>query len=423
MAKPIFACGILIFAALASVARFDARAHPGWFLGLMGMAALAYLVTIWHVAHRPRGSARELAVCALLAVAWRVALFGAAPLVSDDAYRYVWDGRVQRFGLSPYETVPDDPALAHLHTDVTRRIDPTSAALPTIYPPAAELFFRSVTTLHESVTSMVVIIIICDLLTAVVMWRWLVTAGRNPWWVLAYLWHPLVSLEGAGGGHVDFLGTFFVLSTAYALSRGRSLLASLALAVAFAVKFLPVVLVPLLWRRVRLRDALLGAVVVVLLYLPFREGMFISPVGSLWAYVEHWRFNGPLFAWLESLFGAPALLVIAVSSGLIVSTVARARLGPEAPAAWAWPMAVTLLLLPAVYPWYLIWLTPFLTSRGMWPLLVWTLTSLLTYVVWVPQLSGFGWILPPWVEPVEYGLVAATGGWVWWTRSTWSRSF
>ena len=86
-------------------------------------------------------------------------------------------------------------------------------------------------------------------------------------------------------------------------------------------------------------------------------------------------------------------------------------------------MAVTLLLLPAVYPWYLIWLTPFLTSRGMWPLLVWTLTSLLTYVVWVPQLSGFGWILPPWVEPVEYGLVAATGGWVWWTRSTWSRSF
>ena len=329
MAKPIFACGILIFAALASVARFDARAHPGWFLGLMGMAALAYLVTIWHVAHRPRGSARELAVCALLAVAWRVALFGAAPLVSDDAYRYVWDGRVQRFGLSPYETVPDDPALAHLHTDVTRRIDPTSAALPTIYPPAAELFFRSVTTLHESVTSMVVIIIICDLLTAVVMWRWLVTAGRNPWWVLAYLWHPLVSLEGAGGGHVDFLGTFFVLSTAYALSRGRSLLASLALAVAFAVKFLPVVLVPLLWRRVRLRDALLGAVVVVLLYLPFREGMFISPVGSLWAYVEHWRFNGPLFAWLESLFGAPALLVIAVSSGLIVSTVAKRRLlGP-----------------------------------------------------------------------------------------------
>ena len=92
----------------------------------------------------------------LQSAATAVALFGAAPLVSDDAYRYVWDGRVQRFGLSPYETVPNDPALAYLHTDLTRRIDPTSAALPTIYPPAAELFFRSVTTLHESVTSMVV---------------------------------------------------------------------------------------------------------------------------------------------------------------------------------------------------------------------------------------------------------------------------
>ena len=76
-------------------------------------------------------------------------------------------------------------------------------------------------------------------------------------------------------------------------------------------------------------------------------------------------------------------------------------------------MATTLFLLPAVYPWYLIWLTPFLTSRAAWPLAVWTLASLGTYAVWASESSGRGWILPVWVQPVEFGLVAAAGLAVW----------
>ena len=405
VAWPIFACGVVQLCVLVSVAQFDARADTARFLGLMSAAAAAYVGTLYFVARRPEGSSRQLAVCVVMAVAWRVALIAGAPLVSDDVYRYIWDGRVQQLGHNPYASAPDDPALAALHTELTLEIDPTSAALPTIYPPAAELFFRAVTTVDESVAAIVVAVVLCDLMTAFLLWRWLVSMGRNPWWVLAYAWHPLVSLEGAGGGHIDLVGTLFVVGAAYALATRRALVASLALGVAFSVKFLPVVLAPLLWRRVRRRDALAAVGVVLLLYLPFTDGTLSLPVGSLGVYAQQWRFNGPLFPWLELLFGTAFSFILAAGCGLGVAALARARLPADAPEAWAWPMATTLLLMPVVYPWYLVWLTPFLTSRGAWPLVTWTLGVLLTYVVWASQLSGAGWVLPAWVIPVEYGLL------------------
>ena len=95
--------------------------------------------------------------------------------------------------------MPDDPALAGLHTAATRRIDPTSAVLPSIYPPLAQRFFLAATAVDDSVAAMVVAVVLCDLLTLLVVWRWLLATGRSPWWTLAYAWHPLVILESAAG--------------------------------------------------------------------------------------------------------------------------------------------------------------------------------------------------------------------------------
>ncbi len=408
----VFGCGGVLMASLLAASRIDARGESAIFVTLMALGSLAYVCALIGVS-RGIESRRLLLASLLLAVAWRVAIVPAAPLVSDDVYRYVWDGRVQRFGFNPYRSAPDDPALEHLHVGVTRRIDPTSAALPTIYPPAAELFFRSVTALHESVTAIVIAVVACDLLTMLVLWRWLATTGRSPWWVIAYAWHPLVAIEGAGGGHVDVVGTLLVVLTGFALSRRRGLLATSALAAAFAVKFLPVVLAPLLWRRVSLRDALVGVVLIGLAYLPFLDTSLTLPVGSLGAYTESWRFNGPVFALLEPWLGVVPVLVLATAAGVAVASMARRTMTVDDPAAWAWPLAASLLIMPAVYPWYLLWLTPFLTTRATWPLVGWTLASMLTYVVWSSELAGTGWVLPGWVVPVEYGLLAVVGLWVW----------
>src|SRR5262249_54897397 len=163
----------------------------------------------------------------------------------------------------------------------------------TPYPAGAELFFRAVMTVHESARTMKVAIVLCDAASVAVLLLWLINSGRNPWWVLAYAWNPLVSLEGAGNGHVDLLGALCLVLTAYSLSRGKRTLAALALAVGIAVKFLPAVLLPLFWRRIGIRDAALALALLAGLYLPFLNSRGLS-VGSLGAYLAWWRVNGPL---------------------------------------------------------------------------------------------------------------------------------
>src|SRR5262249_9208336 len=141
-------------------------------------------------------------------------------------------------------------------------------------------------------------IAICDAATACVLLLWLADSGRNPWWVLAYAWNPLVSLEGAGNGHVDVLGALCLVLAAFSLVRGGCTIAALALACGIAVKFLPVVLLPLFWRRMGIREAALALALIVILYLPFLSSGGL-PVGSLGAYLAQWRINGPLYGVLQ----------------------------------------------------------------------------------------------------------------------------
>src|SRR5205823_8115390 len=88
--------------------------------------------------------------------------------------------------------------------------------------------------------------------------RLLAASGRSAWWSLAYAWNPLVAIEGAGNGHVDLLGTLSIVAAAWALARRWRTAAALAFALAVGIKFVPIVLAPLLWRRLRVRDVLAG---------------------------------------------------------------------------------------------------------------------------------------------------------------------
>jgi hypothetical protein len=72
-------------------------------------------------------------------------------------------------------------------------------------------------------------------------------------------------------------------------------------------------------------------------------------------------------------------------------------------------MAATLLCAPVVYPWYLLWLLPFLRSLSTLPIIIWTVSIIPTYYVWHLRTMGRPWILPTWVMPLEYGAIAVAG--------------
>ena len=139
---------------------------------------------------------------------------------------------------------------------------------------------------------------VCDFAIVLVLLDILRRNRQGAHLALAYAWNPLLAVEVAGSGHIDIVGALLVLVSAAALGRRWRATAAVALGLAVAVKFLPVVLVPLYWKRVRIRDAALAAIVVGLLYVPFLDHGR-PPTGSLGTYVHSFRFNGPVFAILD----------------------------------------------------------------------------------------------------------------------------
>jgi hypothetical protein len=121
--------------------------------------------------------------------------------------------------------------------------------------------------------------------------------------------------------------------------------------------------------------------------------------------VQRFRFNGPIFAAAASIASPAIATGLAIAAGLAAAAWARRRLPITSPAAWAWPMAVALLCSPLVYPWYLVWLAPFLVATATLPLTLWTLSIQSTYVVWQRALEGGPWAVPAWVLLFEYGML------------------
>jgi hypothetical protein len=162
---------------------------------------------------------------------------------------------------------------------------------------------------------------------------------------------------------------------------------------------------PLYWKRVRVRDAALAAAVVGLLYVPFLDHGRV-PIGSLGTYVQNWRFNGPVFALLDHVASPQLLAGLAVLIGLATATWLRSAAPEWSPDIFAWPMAASLLFAPAVFPWYLLWLLPFLTSPSTLLIIVWTVSIFPTYVMWHLRTLGRPWgPLPVWIMLLEYGCV------------------
>ncbi|MCU1296909.1 MAG: hypothetical protein JWO91_1187 [Acidobacteriaceae bacterium] len=457
----VYALGATLCVALTICSRnFGDRGGP-YFMASLTLAGIVYLLAIREffatIKFERRFSRRVVVIGLVLAAVWHVEFLRLPAGADDDVHRYVWDGRLQRLGYNPYIVVPSDPAVKGLHTPETRNLN--NPDLPSPYPPGAQLFFRAVTAIHESTFALKLAFVICDLAIVLVLLDILRCTRQRAHLVLAFAWNPLLAIEVAGSGHIDIVGSLLLVVSAAALLRRWRAIAALGLGLAIAVKFLPVVLLPLYWKRVRIRDAAMAVAVVGLLYVPFL-GHGGIPMGSLGTYVQNFRFNGPVFAALGHLAPPQLLAGLAVLVGLVTATWLR-RAAPEwspdqgalttedtefhrrdatvvplcnpvssvvqapafastaknsklrhhlSPDQFAWPIAASLLCAPVVFPWYLLWLLPFLTSASTLLIIIWTVSIIPTYVMWHLRTVGRPWgSLPGWVMLLEYGCVATAG--------------
>ena len=412
----LYALGAILFVALAICSRnFSDRGGPAFIIPL-AVAGVGYLLAIRELLSAQEFPKRVIVFGLMLAGAWQSFFLVKSPGTDDDIHRYVWDGRVERRGYNPYLLVPSDPALAGLHTPETRTLN--NPDVPSPYPAGAQLFFRAVTAIHESMFALKIAFVICAVAIVLVLLDLLPRTGQGEHLVLAFAWHPLLATEVAGSGHIDIVGVLLLLASAAALARRWRACAAVAFGLAVAVKLLPVILLPLYWKRVRVRDGALAAVVVGILYLPFLSHGRIS-FGSLGTYIQSFRFNGPLFATLERLAAPQIVAGLAVLAGFLVAIWMRGRSAESSLSsgdAFAWPLAASFLCAPVVYPWYLLWVLPFLRSASTLPIIVWTVSIIPTYYVWHLRTLGRPWLVPDWIMVLEYGLVAIAAAMIWLRR-------
>lgn len=246
------------------------------------------------------------------AVVMRLALVGAEPLLSDDIYRYVWDGRVLLAGINPYEHSPQAPQLTALRDAVIwPKIN--HPHLPTIYPPAAQYLFGLAAWLGGSVWILKLLLVLVELGCGLALWRsvrtrWSVERQRSA--LALYALNPLVIVEIAWSGHVDALAwgpLALALAWVSADDRWRAWLgAGVMLGVSVAAKFLGIIALPLLLFAPsalslkaalgrRLATTLMVFGVVIAGYLPLLKAPEQSATGSASTYAASWRNNDGLY--------------------------------------------------------------------------------------------------------------------------------
>lgn len=335
-------------------------------------------------------------------------------LLSTDIYRYLWEGKVWRAGLSPYLYAPNDMALVSLkeqHLALWSRID--HRHLSSIYPPLAQVAFA---VLPESVIGARLCFVGCELLTLSVLALWLRRLSYPSGRLLLYAWLPIVVVEISSSGHLEALLSLFLVGGLYlfscSVSRGRKFLGCAILFAAILIKYVSVV--PLLfvlcqWTRV---DRTFSFKVWIVFFIAAALslscwGKEIVSSNGLRSYAEHWVFNGSGNALIEYLLNPwPMAKQVAKLVGIGVSLVMFywcARSQFDLIMSVVLVFFVVLLFSPVVYPWYLLWFAPFLVILNSWRIalapLVFCCTVLFSYeVLRHPQV----WSPAPWALYLEY---------------------
>ncbi|MEV7770252.1 hypothetical protein [Kitasatospora sp. NPDC086791] len=368
--------------------------HPLWYL----LDAALFAVAVLLLRRVPAARVVPLVLAGGVAVA-AVGLL-APPRTSDDAYRYVWDGRVQAAGISPYARTPDDPALARLRDpglfpvgdgctgwderrtaagDCTRINRP---AVHTIYPPVAQAWFVGLHPFGGGVRGVQV----GGAVLAVATTGLLLAVGRVKWRAALWGWFPGVTVWAVNDAHVDTLGVLLTVAGLGCAARGRAVRGGLALGGAVAAKLLPALALPgalsgalaglptrrRTWRPSRSDVLLLGSALAAfaLSYLPYVLASGTSVLGYLPGYLREEGYEqGHIDRFGLLRLVLPDRLLPWGAALVLTAVLLRVLYRGDPHRPWAGALLVTgtaLLLVAPSYPWYGLLVVGLVALDGRW---------------------------------------------------------
>ena len=305
--------------------------------------------------------------------------------LSEDLYRYAWDGRVSLAGVSPYARAPDDPVLAPLRNADWEKSAHRDAL--SVYPPVSQAVFRAAAWTGHPRALLKLLFGTADLSIV-----WLLSRFEGGLFAAAlYAALPLPVFESAGMGHLDSAGIALLLAGLLHLRRKRPLAAGAAFALSVMTKYFSGFAALALARRGRLPFA--GAAIVVASAVWVAgSGGGASPAAGLSNFATRWSGNSILYPAVESAVERADLAPRAKAAYGRWKSRRIERPWMQRPWAWFYPELFTRLILaawlgialvviairipdsvraagvslgafllasPVLHPWYLLWVLPF----------------------------------------------------------------
>lgn len=367
-----------VVCALGLVWLGDLRARPTEAIALMVLWGVLVSLRL------PRSG--RLWMIFLAAVVVRGVLLASPPTLSDDLFRYLWEGRASLGGENPYLTPPADPAWP---ADPIRS-QVNHPTISSIYPPLAQWLFAGLGAIAYDPLSIKGFMGLCDALVAAVLGSILAGRGRSLSGAWLYALHPLSAVESAGSGHLEPAALLCVVLAIRAWDRGGS--GAVWAGLGANLKLLPGVMMLTLLRRDPKRLLIVGVITAAAL-APFLDAGALLGRG-LGTYAEHWSFNGSLFPIFDWLFAEHARTIAVACGGVICVWAVRQRRDPAEVAMWSG--AAFVLLSPTVHPWYIVWAWIPAIICGVRAFTVLATLAPLSYSV----LASYDHLTGQWEEPV-----------------------
>ncbi|MEL6863322.1 MAG: hypothetical protein AAFP19_02835 [Bacteroidota bacterium] len=270
-----------------------------------------------------------------LALVLRLILVGAFPFLSDDIYRFIWDGRLIVQGYNPFNQLPSFYLQEGQEVEGLNQVLFDQLNSPnyfTIYPPVCQAIFATACWLFPkswigAAVVMKLFMVLFEVGSMALIWKLLAYFQLPIRRILLYALNPLMIIEITGNLHFEGAMIFFLLLSLWFLVRSQWTWSALAMALSVAVKLLPLMFLPLLiqhlgWKR-SFRYFLIGGLALLVLFSPLLNEVFLFHFGnSLDLYFRKFEFNASIYyllRWLGfQLSGYNMIAIIGPGLGLLV---------------------------------------------------------------------------------------------------------
>ncbi|NBP69259.1 MAG: hypothetical protein EBR30_13345 [Cytophagia bacterium] len=364
-----------------------------------------------------------------LSVFINVIILFAIPPLSDDFYRFIWDGRLMQADVHPFAAIPEyyvenNIQLPGLTSDLYNALN--SKSYFTIYPPVAQGVFWLATFIstkvYGSLLVMKVLILLSQISSLILFQKILRQFNLPAKSILWYCLNPLVILELTGNVHFEAFVVLFLLATFYYLQKKQLALSALFFSLAICTKLLPLIFFPPLifyigWKKT-LRYGFIVCLSSALLFLPLLNQEIINGLStSLAYYFKKFEFNASLYylvrEWGYWQYGYNIIQTVGWKLALMSSVlmiclpIYRLVLQKESVSNlliftdWTIILFIYLLFTTTIHPWYIIPLIAFSVFTHLKFPIIWSFLIFLTYAGYTENSFKENY----WITFLEYSVV------------------